>query len=262
MALNTTGTAWQFSRSFIKYVQDQLLQRTAPNLSITIVTMAETVPNDGEVVGAGNEEAAVIAAPTSPRKYIAGPGPDRLQSLVPPPNFGAVVAGKIYRSSFPHPENLDFLGTLKLKTILTLVNTPYPEANVEFVKQRDIQHVTILLPANKEVIRVSQCDMTRVLNVVLDTSNHPLLIHCNKGKHRTGCVVGAFRKTLGESFENIFAEYHVYAGAKARKLDEAFIEQFDTRTVLWLARANGFVEGNGSESPMLGPVVKRQRTAA
>ncbi|KAJ9642308.1 tyrosine-protein phosphatase siw14 [Coniosporium tulheliwenetii] len=240
MALNTTGTAWQFSRSFIKYVQDQLLQRTAPNLSITIVTMAETVPNDGEVVGAGNEEAAVIAAPTSPE----------------------MVAGKIYRSSFPHPENLDFLGTLKLKTILTLVNTPYPEANVEFVKQRDIQHVTILLPANKEVIRVSQCDMTRVLNVVLDTSNHPLLIHCNKGKHRTGCVVGAFRKTLGESFENIFAEYHVYAGAKARKLDEAFIEQFDTRTVLWLARANGFVEGNGSESPMLGPVVKRQRTAA
>jgi len=66
-----------------------------------------------------------------------------------------------------------------------LVNTPYPEANVEFVKQRDIQHVTILLPANKEVIRVSQCDMTRVLNVVLDTSNHPLLIHCNKGKVST-----------------------------------------------------------------------------
>ena len=81
-------------------------------------------------------------------------------------------------------------------------------------------------------------------------------------QHRTGCVVASFRKTIGETFENIFAEYHVYAGVKARKLDEAFIDQFDTRTVLWLARENGFVKGDGSESPMLEPVVKRQRTAA
>jgi len=71
MALNTTGTTWQFSRSFIKYVQDQLLQRTAPNLSITIVTMAETVPDDGEVVGAGNGEAGTSRPLLDTRERVA-----------------------------------------------------------------------------------------------------------------------------------------------------------------------------------------------
>jgi tyrosine-protein phosphatase SIW14 len=35
-----------------------------------------------------------------------------------PINFGAVLPGAIYRSSFPRPENLPFLGTLGLKTVL------------------------------------------------------------------------------------------------------------------------------------------------
>jgi tyrosine-protein phosphatase SIW14 len=35
-----------------------------------------------------------------------------------PLNFGAVLPGTIYRSSFPMPENLPFLETLGLKTVL------------------------------------------------------------------------------------------------------------------------------------------------
>jgi tyrosine-protein phosphatase SIW14 len=38
-----------------------------------------------------------------------------------PLNFGAVLPGSIYRSSFPAPENLPFLGTLGLKTILSVL---------------------------------------------------------------------------------------------------------------------------------------------
>lgn len=44
--------------------------------------------------------------------------PDRLTPLTPPTNFGAVIPGQIYRSSFPLPENFSFLKSLKLKTIL------------------------------------------------------------------------------------------------------------------------------------------------
>ena len=32
------------------------------------------------------------------------------------------------------------------------------------------------------------------LTYILDTRHHPLLIHCNRGKHRTGSVVGCLRK--------------------------------------------------------------------
>lgn len=35
-----------------------------------------------------------------------------------PVNFGAVLPGSVYRSSFPALENLPFLGTLGLKTVL------------------------------------------------------------------------------------------------------------------------------------------------
>lgn len=161
--------------------------------------------------------------------------PDRLCSLIPPINFGAVVPGSIYRSSFPLPENFGFLKSLELKTILTLVPEKYPQPNVEFMAQNGIRHFQVHIPANKGTVCVPQYQMTEALGILLDRSNHPLLIHCNKGKHRTGCVVGCFRKCQGESLESIFLEYHTYADPKARILDECMVELFDERTVLWQA---------------------------
>ncbi|KAF2840609.1 protein-tyrosine phosphatase, partial [Patellaria atrata CBS 101060] len=167
--------------------------------------------------------------------------PERLQSLIPPENFGAVLPRQIYRSSFPQAENYAFLKSLKLKTVLTVVPEPYPDEHVQFMRENGIQHITVHIRANKEEIRIDTCQMAAALGVVLDRSNYPLLIHCNKGKHRTGCVVGSFRKVLGESMENIIAEYHAYAGAKARTLDERFLETFDERVITWLARSNFFL---------------------
>jgi protein tyrosine/serine phosphatase len=46
-----------------------------------------------------------------------------------PLNFGAVLPGSVYRSSFPAPENLPFLGTLGLKTILLVL--PYHALQAE-----------------------------------------------------------------------------------------------------------------------------------
>jgi tyrosine-protein phosphatase SIW14 len=40
--------------------------------------------------------------------------------------------------------------------------------------------------------------------------------------------------------QQVFEEYHAYAGSKARLLDEVFIEGFDTNTVLWMARRYGW----------------------
>eukprot|EP00249_Psilotum_nudum_P003043 c16366_g1_i1 orf=447-812(+) len=65
------------------------------------------------------------------------------------------------------------------------------------------------------------------LKVVLDTKNHPVLIHCKKGKHRTGCLVGCLRKVQNFSLTSIFEEYQRFAGTKARVLDQQFVELFD-----------------------------------
>jgi hypothetical protein len=50
--------------------------------------------------------------------------------------------------------------------------------------------------------------------------------------------------------ENIFPEYHYYAGVKARIFDEAFIDQFDENTVLWMARKYNWISSVEPPSPV------------
>ncbi|CAN0408008.1 unnamed protein product [Ectocarpus sp. 12 AP-2014] len=60
-----------------------------------------------------------------------------------------------------------------------------------------------------------------------DASNHPMLVHCNKGKHRTGCFIGCFRRTQGWAVSSIFEEYSHFASPKARLVDQRYIELFE-----------------------------------
>ena len=53
---------------------------------------------------------------------------------------------------------------------------------------------------------VCTADLKKVLRDILDSSNHPLLIHCNKGKHRTGSVVGCLRKIRDWSLSSIVSK--------------------------------------------------------
>ena len=62
------------------------------------------------------------------------------------------------------------------------------------------------------------------LSKVVDTRNHPILIHCDKGKHRTGCLVGCLRKLQGWSLASIFDEYARFCKGVVRDLDLQFIE--------------------------------------
>ena len=99
----------------------------------------------------------------------------------------------------------------------------------------------------------------------VDTRNHPVLIHCKRGKvkiawlhfiyiavclacrnfysiwilcckhknvqHRTGCVVGCLRKLQRWCLTSVFDEYQRFAAAKARVSDLRFIELFDVSSL-------------------------------
>ena len=58
-----------------------------------------------------------------------------------------------------------------------------------------------------------------------------MLIHCNKGKHRTGCLVGCIRKLQHWSLTSIFDEYRRSSAPKSRSMDQQFIELFDASLV-------------------------------
>lgn len=152
-------------------------------------------------------------------------------SLVPPNNFAMVFPG-VYRSSFPKRKNFDFLKKLKLKTVLSLVLEEYPETNQAFLRENGIQLLTFGVSGNKEPFAdIDEATIAQAVEALLDKRNHPVLIHCNKGKHRTGSLVGCLRKVCGWALIATLDEYIRFAGNKPRYMDQQFIEFFDVSQV-------------------------------
>ncbi len=177
-------------------------------------------------------EAATVSEHTPVPRPLAPPdAPATEQVFVPPLNFSMVAPG-VYRSGYPNKRNFPFLKRLGLRSICYLCPEDYLHANSEFMQQHGIQLLQFKILGNKEpFVDIPEEMIASALAAVLDTRNHPLLIHCNKGKHRTGCLVGCLRKVQRWSLTQIFDEYRRFAGNKVRMLDQQFIELFATSQV-------------------------------
>ncbi|CAK9182292.1 unnamed protein product [Ilex paraguariensis] len=146
---------------------------------------------------------------------------------IPPLNF-AMVDNGIFRSGFPDYPNFAFLQTLGLRSIIYLCPEPYPEANIEFLKSNGIELFQFGIEGCKEpFVNIPEDTIREALKAVLDVRNQPLLIHCKRGKHRTGCLVGCLRKLQRWCLTSVFDEYQRFAAAKARVSDQRFMELFD-----------------------------------
>ncbi|KAH9793452.1 Tyrosine-protein phosphatase DSP1 [Citrus sinensis] len=141
------------------------------------------------------EVASVVDLSPQPAPVVTG---DEV-TLIPPLNFSMVDNGIF---SYLCPE-------------------PYPEANTEFLKSNGIKLFQFAIEGHKEPFVNIPEDMIReALKVLLDVRNHPVLIHCKRGKHRTGCLVGCLRKLQKWCLSSVFDEYQRFAAAKARVSDQ------------------------------------------
>ncbi|WVN89936.1 uncharacterized protein L203_105166 [Cryptococcus depauperatus CBS 7841] len=171
--------------------------------------------------------------------------PEVKEDLVPPENFALVSSG-VYRSGFPKKRNFKFMEALRLKTVLTLVLEEYPKANLEWCQTQEIQFMQFGLPGNKEPFdNIPEDVICAALVAILDRRNHPILIHCNKGKHRTGCLIGCIRRLQAWSLTSIFDEYRRFSMPKSRAVDQQFIDLFDMGPV-WEAVCQ--TKGGGLEN--------------
>lgn len=158
------------------------------------------------------------------------------QPLTPPENFAPII-NTIYRSSFPQPNNFSYLKTLKLKSILCLIPEDYPQLQLKFLEQENIQLFQLGMSGNKEpFVKISSDLITQAVKIVLNPKNHPILIHCNRGKHRTGCLVGVIRRLQNWSLTLIFDEYRKFAAPKERPMDLQFIELYDDSEIIKFAQ--------------------------
>lgn len=65
----------------------------------------------------------------------------------------------------------------------TLVPQEYPIENVTFMKDNNIEHFQIPIPAHKsESVTIPLQSIANALEILHNTEKHPVLIHCNKGK--------------------------------------------------------------------------------
>ncbi|KAH9734441.1 Tyrosine-protein phosphatase DSP3 [Citrus sinensis] len=147
--------------------------------------------------------------------------------LVPPPNFSMVEEG-IYRSSFPQSSNFPFLQTLNLRSIIYLCPEPYPLENLKFLAAQNIRLFHFGIEGKTEPpVSIPKDTVMEALKILIDVRNHPVLIHCKRGKHRTGCLVGCLRKLQNWCLSSVFEEYRHFAGLKSRDTDLKFMETFN-----------------------------------
>ncbi|KIS68496.1 uncharacterized protein UMAG_10576 [Mycosarcoma maydis] len=145
--------------------------------------------------------------------------------IVPPLNFAMVSRG-IYRSGHPNERNFEFLRRLSLKTVLYLGTEDYRSNMTNWTASQNITTHHLRLAINKEpTAEMDHADVVKALQLILKPENWPILIHCNKGKYRVGCIVGLVRRLQSWSHTSIFEEYSRFAGTKISDLE--FIEVFD-----------------------------------
>ena len=135
----------------------------------------------------------------------------------------------------------------------SLVDTEAPLGFQSWIDEARVRHARIVIGTNKDKGGKIDADLTSICRAVLylmDSSNHPVYVHCNQGKHRTGCVIGCLRRIQGWPLEEIIEEYEIYAGEKSRPGDVALIQSFDPNLVYEVAVSDGLVDdlskhGNG-----------------
>jgi hypothetical protein len=144
--------------------------------------------------GASSRTAAGVAEPLAARPGQRSIGQSsRVKGLdhlaYPPENF-AMVAPKIYRGCFPPKKSLGFIETLRLRSIVYLCPEEPPAYYVDFMARRGIRFLHHGLKGNKEpFVEIPMQLVADALTDVVARANQPVYIHCDKGKHRTGCVV-------------------------------------------------------------------------
>lgn len=93
------------------------------------------------------------------------------------------------------------------------------------MKQNGIRHLVIDMQGTKKVDIPDEI-MQSIMEVVLNKENHPILIHCNHGKHRTGCAVAVMRHVAGWNVDSIIEEYQLMAEPKIRDCDVKYITNY------------------------------------
>ena len=124
----------------------------------------------------------------------------------------------------------------------SLVETEPSSAYGQFASEYGIKRAYIDIAPNKDgQVRTTQDSLCEAILFALNPNHYPLYIHCNQGRHRTGCVVACLRKIQKWPLDEILREYSAYAHPKARTGDMNLIKSFDPDSVHAYAKSHNLL---------------------
>ncbi|VEU20429.1 DEKNAAC101345 [Brettanomyces naardenensis] len=154
--------------------------------------------------------------------------------VVPPLNF-CPVEKNLYRSGQPSALNHSFLEQLNLKSIIWLAIEDPQDNFLKFIEDNSINFFCNLGYDSMDSNSwdgLSEASIKQALEIIADKRQHPLLVCCGMGRHRTGTVIGCLRKLQGWNLASVSEEYRRFTGPKGgRILVELLIEAFDVSTI-------------------------------
>jgi tyrosine-protein phosphatase SIW14 len=171
-------------------------------------------------------------------------------------NFHVVREGVLYRSGQLHVDGLRRLvHDYGIKTVVTLRYAPDPKGlppdlkEERFCKDNYIQHFRLRHrdweAADKSV--PAEVNVQQFLEIMSDPANHPVLVHCFAGIHRTGAFCALYRMEFdGWSNEQAVKEMKELGYADYHRDVFAYLRRYQPR---------GYLAARHNQLPMVMPAV-------
>ena len=150
------------------------------------------------------------------------------------PSLFARVDKGLFRSTYPIATNHDFLRSLSLKSILCLSPDIVDESLQRFCKSEGVRLHAFDVGESSEPFEDFDCDVVIQAATVAALPEHrPLLVVCDTGKIRTGCVVAVLRLSQRWSLTAVLDEFSRFTGTAGPLSCYQFIEMsMDAATAL------------------------------
>eukprot|EP00299_Pterocystis_sp_00344_P000332 c10101_g1_i1.p1 GENE.c10101_g1_i1~~c10101_g1_i1.p1 ORF type:complete len:243 (+),score=55.82 c10101_g1_i1:57-785(+) len=151
--------------------------------------------------------------------------------IVPPFRFAHVEEG-ISRGAFPSLKNYRFLWRLRLKCIISI--TPEIISDMtDFCDHFKVHHHHIKVDKFNDAVRVTPTQIVRFLEIVTNTDNHPVYVHCLDGGHIVGLFVMCLRKLQNWQDTAIINEFVRFVeDQEILKEEKEFVEGFSEKVTL------------------------------
>ena len=139
-------------------------------------------------------------------------------------NFGQ-VGPALYRGAEPDAACLDHLAKLGVKTLVNLRDDDEDVARErEWAKARGMRVENVPMSGFR---KPDEARVLRALEVIGETGNQPVFVHCKRGRDRTGVVVAAWRMARENwTLENAYEEAKRFRLAWWQVRMKEFIREF------------------------------------